>query len=247
MQTSTKTVLITGAARRIGASLARYLHAHGFNIIIHYHRSGQEALSLALELNQIREDSAITLEADLNNGAQRRMLVTEAIEYWRRLDVLINNASQFYPTPLDEVSPEIWDDILSSNLKAPFFLAQLAATELIKQKGCIINITDIHAQRPLKDYPIYSIAKAGLAMLTQALAKELAPNVRVNAIAPGPILAPEGENSLSQEKQRALLERTALKRWGDPKEIAKAAYYLIHAHYVTGQVLVVDGGRTLNL
>lgn len=245
--TTKKVVLITGAARRIGAAIARHLHGCGMNVMIHYHQSELEAQTLVAELNQIRVDSAQLVTADLNQISTLTAAVEKTAACWGRLDMLINNASSFYPTPMGSATEQQWDDLLGSNLKAAFFLSQAAASELRKHKGGIINITDIHAQRPLKNYPVYSIAKAGLSMLTKVLAKELAPDIRVNEIAPGPILFPEGENKLSETQKTDLIERTALKRCGDPQEIAKAVSYLMDASFVTGQVIAVDGGRLLQL
>lgn len=238
-----KVVMITGAARRVGAVLAGFLHGHGMNIVLHYRHSRREAEALAAQLNAARAHSVILLQADLLYGAGLARLVQEALGGWGRLDALINNASSFYPTPFGAVTDAEWDDLLGSNLKAPFFLSQAASGALAAQRGCIINIADIHGLRPLKNYPVYSTAQAGLIMLTQALARELAPAVRVNAIAPGPVLWPEG---MEEAERRNIVARTLLQRAGDPLDIARAALYLIRdADYVTGQTLTVDGGRSV--
>ena len=237
-------VLITGAARRVGAAIARSLHGSGMKIILHYRQSRSEAEALCQELNAIRAGSAAVIQADLLSAAQIADAIEEASAVWDGLDVLINNASAFYATPVESVTEAQWDDLLGSNLKAPFFLAQAALPYLKQQNGSIINIVDIHAERPLKGFPVYSIAKSALAALTRALAKELGPEVRVNGIAPGAILWPENEPS-SDEKE-AIIARVALRRTGRPEDIARAVKFLIRdADYITGQLLAVDGGRTL--
>ncbi len=242
-----KVVLITGGARRVGAVIARHLHAHNMRIIIHYRSSAKEAQALCDELNKIRADSAAILSADLNNTQTLSPLIQAAQQIWGTLDVLINNASNFYPTPLGTVTEQQWDDLSASNLKGPFFLAQAAAPLLTQQQGCIINLVDIRARQPLKDFSAYCIAKAGLLMLTKVLAKELAPQVRVNAIAPGVVLWPDDENEYDESTRTRILARTPLKRAGTPEDIAKTALFLINqADYITGQVIAVDGGRTLD-
>lgn len=239
-----KVVLITGAAHRIGATTARSLHAEGMNIVLHYRGSREAALALQDELNAIRENSVILIQADLHITNGLPALIEAAVKAWGRLDTLINNASTFYPTPVDKASEEEWDDLIGSNLKAPFFLSQAAAPHLKKTAGCIINIVDIHAERPLKTYPVYSMAKAGLVMMTKSLACELGPTIRVNAVAPGAILWPENLDEVAQQR---IISRTFLKRQGDPMDIAKTIVFLVKdANYVTGQVIAVDGGRSLN-
>ena len=239
-----KVVLITGAAHRIGATTARMLHAEGMNILLHYRHSRDAAESLQTELNAIRTDSVHLIQADLHDSARLPALVEQAIQIWGRLDVLINNASSFYATPIGTVTENQWDDLIGSNLKAPFFLSQAAAPYLRQQHGCIISIVDIHAERPLKEFPVYSMAKAGLVMLTKSLACELGPEVRVNAVAPGAILWPE---NLGEKEKEKIISRTFLKRQGAPDDIARAILYLIRdAGYMSGQVLTVDGGRSLN-
>ena len=239
-----KTVLITGAAKRIGATCAKMLHAEGFNIVIHYHSSKQEALQLFNALNSTRSNSAKMIHADLLKMDELKLLAKEAISAWGSLDVLINNASAFYAQTVSEVSEQNWDELLGSNLKAPFFLSQAVFKELSTNKGCIINIIDIHAERGLKGYPVYSISKAGLFSMTQVLAKELAPEIRVNGVSPGAILWPEKNNS-EQEKDE-ILQRVELKCRGAAEDIAKAVRFLIDdANYITGQIITVDGGRTL--
>jgi len=237
-------VLITGAAHRIGATTARLLHAQGMNIVLHYRSSREQAQKIQDELNSVRENSVILIQADLHNTSGLSSLVEESVKAWGRLDVLINNASSFYPTIIGKSTEEQWDDLIGSNMKAPFFLSQAAAPFLKKQHGCIVNIVDIHAERPLKTYPIYSMAKAGLAMMTKALACELGPEIRVNGVAPGAILWPD---NLDQVAKQRIISRTFLKRQGEPNDIAKAIVYLIkEAEYMTGQILSVDGGRSLN-
>ncbi|MEN8128710.1 MAG: pteridine reductase [Pseudomonadota bacterium] len=242
---SGKTALITGAARRIGATLVKTLHQAGMNIALHYRSSTAEAEQLYHELNLLRKNSAVLLQADLLNDQELEPLVAQAQQRWKRLDVLINNASTFYPTPLGKITEQHWNDILGTNLKTPFFLSQAAAPYLKTTHGCIINIVDIHAERPLKNYAVYSIAKAGLAMLTKSMARELAPEIRSNGIAPGAIMWPEADDYAPMHQQ--IIARTALKRQGSPEDIARAALYLIRdATYVTGQIITVDGGRTLS-
>lgn len=239
-------VLITGAARRIGAGIARTLHAAGMKVIIHYKSSETEALQLCEELNASKSKSAAVLKADLSNFSELDVVIKQAVNIWGRLDVLVNNASSFYKTELGSITEFQWNDLLDINLKAPFFLAQSAAPFLKKQRGCIVNIADIHAERPVKEYPVYCISKAGLVMLTKTLAKELGHDIRVNAVSPGAILWPEGENDLSETLKQKILHRVTLGRHGEPTDIAKAVLYFIRdADYVTGQVLAVDGGRCL--
>lgn len=245
MTLQNQVVLITGAARRVGAATARELHAAGARVAVHCRQSRDEADALCIELNRNRAGSAAVLQADLNDVGQCVRLVAESCALWGRLDVLVNNASTFFPTPIGAVNAQQWDDLFASNVRAPFFLAQAAAPHLKSARGCIVNIADIHAERPLKNYPVYSAAKAGLVMLTRSLACELAPEVRVNALAPGAILWPE--SGLDAATQSKIIDRTFLKRQGTPEEIAKAVLFLIRdATYTTGQVLNVDGGRSLN-
>jgi len=239
-----KVVLITGAAHRIGATTARLLHGQGMNIVLHYRHSREAAEKLQLELEHQRADSVVLAQADLHHTNELRQLAKQAAQVWDRLDVLINNASTFYPTPVESASVEQWDDLMGSNVKAPFFLSQAAAPYLQEQQGCIVNIVDIHAERPLRNFPIYSMAKASLGMMTKALAAELGPEIRVNGVAPGAILWPE---NLEDEDKEKIISRTFLKRRGSPDDIAKAILYLIRdASYMTGQILAVDGGRSLN-
>ena len=241
-----KTALITGAAARIGAEIATTLHASGMNIVIHYRSSADKAEALSAQLNALRNNSATTLQADLLETDGLNELVNQAAGTWGGLDVLVNNASSFYPTPVGEITEKHWDDLLGSNLKAPLFLSQAATPHLRKTQGCIINIVDIHGFRPMKAHPVYCAAKAGLAMLTQSLAKELGPDIRVNGVAPGAIMWPTSE--LDKEIQASILERTALKRQGEPEDIAKTVKFLVmDAGYITGQVIPVDGGRSLNI
>ncbi len=242
--TQNKVVLITGAAKRIGAEIARTLHGAGDNIVLHYRDSSKEAQGLYDELNKSRADSTVMVQADLGDMLMLPKLIEQSAQYWQRLDILINNASVFFPTPIDTVNEKTWDSVMNVNLKAPFFLSQSAVNWLIQDHGCIINIDDIHAQRPLKNHPVYSISKAGLRSLTLALAKELGPDIRVNGISPGAILWPE--QSVTDQQKHEILTRTVLKRTGVPADIAKTVYFLAHqADYITGQIIAVDGGRTL--
>lgn len=241
-----KTALVTGGSKRIGAVISRLLHEAGYNVIIHCRLSQQTADELAEELNNIRPDSATVIQADLNIETIYNHLIKQAFQCWNRLDVLINNASSFYPTPIGSVTLDDWNNLLNSNMKAPLFLAQAAAPHLKQVQGNIINMIDIHAQRPMKDHPVYCAAKAGLAMLTMSLAKELGPDVRVNGIAPGAILWPD--NDMPEHTKQQILERTALKRSGEPLDIAKTVLFLIRdVDYITGQIIAVDGGRSINI
>ena len=240
-----KSILVTGAAHRVGASIIKMLHAQGANIVLHYRHSSRVAGSLAGELNARRRASVALVAADLGDEQAYRSLIEEAAACFGGLDVLINNASSFYPTDVTDATLVQWDDLMASNLKAPFFLSQAACQYLARKQGCIVNIVDIHADRPLKGYPIYCMAKAGLVMMTKSLAKELGPAIRVNAVAPGAILWPD---AMGDEIKQEIVERTALKRKGSPEDIAKAVRYLVYdADYVTGQIMTVDGGRSLNL
>ena len=243
-QLSGKTVLVTGAARRIGAAIVRSMHAAGANVVIHHRDSIDAAAALSAELNRQRTDSALTLRADLADPRATPELIERTLAKFGRLDILVNNASSFYPTPVGEITPRQWEELIGSNLKAPLFLSQAAASELRRREGLILNLIDIHALRPLRGHTVYSVAKAGLAMLTRSLARELAPQVRVNGIAPGPVLWPDGD--LEPELKREILERTALKRMGTPEDVARAALFFAQdAPYVTGQILAVDGGRSV--
>ena len=240
-----KTVMITGAARRVGAELVQQLHHAGMNIILHFRSSSQAANALAEKLNTERDNSVKLIQADLKQYDKLGELIQQASNLYGGIDVLINNASSFYTTSMDEINDETWDDLIGVNLKAPLFLTKAIAPHLKSQHGCIINIVDIHADRPLKDYPLYCIAKAGLTMLTKSMARELAPEVRVNGISPGAIMWPEVKSYESMHED--IIQRTALKREGHPKDIADTALFLInHANYITGQIIAVDGGRTLS-
>jgi pteridine reductase len=241
-----KTALITGASRRIGAIIARTLHAAGMNISLHYRGSQQEADALAAELNNLRKNSCVTHRLDLHVTADLPLLVELCQQHWGRLDLLVNNASSFYPTHVGKMNEQHWDDLMGSNLKAPLFLSQAAVPYLKQVQGSIINIVDIHAEKPMKNHTIYCMAKAGLAMMTKSLAKELGPDIRVNGVAPGAIMWPE--NELDAETQDEILSRTALKRSGMPEDIAATVLFLARdAHYITGQIIPVDGGRSINI
>lgn len=240
-----KVILITGAGRRIGMQIARDLHAEGMRVAIHYHESEKGAKQLCAELNEKRADSAMILKADLLHHESTDWLVQETVAKWGRLDGLVNNASRYYRTHMGSVTETAWDDLMISNVKAPFFLSQAAAPYLAKHQGVIVNITDIHAESPMRDYPVYCISKSGLQMMTKVLAKELAPAVRVNGVAPGPVLWPEDENALSEDVKQNIINRTLLKRVGNAKDVSKAVLFFIRdACYVTGQILNVDGGRS---
>ncbi|MDP1927763.1 MAG: pteridine reductase [Thiobacillus sp.] len=243
-----KVVLITGGAKRVGAASARLLHAAGANLMIHYRSSATEARALQDELNAVRENSVALIQADLLDIGGLPALVKQTVVTFGGLDVLLNNASSFYPTPVGSIGEEDWIDLMGSNLKAPLFLSQAAAPELKKRRGCIINITDIHADRPMKSYVVYSVAKAGLVGLTKSLARELAPEVRVNGIAPGPIMWPEDDANFDEVSRQRIISHTMLKRAGDPSDIALAVrFFAMDTHFVTGQILAVDGGRSAKL
>ena len=239
-----KNILITGGAKRVGAQCVRYLHAQGANILLHYRTSKDEAVALADELNSQRPDSVQIHQAELQNINPLQGLANAAEKAWGGVDVLVNNASAFYATAMGEVTESQWDDLLGSNLKSPFFLIQALTPILESRKGCVVNIVDIHAERGLEGYPVYSIAKAGLVALTKILAKELAPQIRVNAVAPGAILWPD--HDLTEQQKLEIQAKVALQCTGCPDDIAKAIAYLIYdAEYMTGQVMTIDGGRTL--
>lgn len=243
-----KVVLITGGAKRVGASICRKLHARGANLIVHYRSSLQEAQTLQNELNQKRPDSVALIQADLLDINLLPGLVEKAAKRFGQLDVLINNASSFFPTPLNECTQEAWDDLVGSNLKAPLFLSQAAAPFLKVQQGCVVNIIDIHAERPLKNYIIYNLAKGGLQSLTKSLALEMGPAVRVNGVSPGPILWPEDGEWSDEAARQKIIDGTLLKRVGEPEDIARTVLFLIaDAPYITGQIIAVDGGRSVHL
>ncbi|SMN00906.1 FolM Alternative dihydrofolate reductase 1 [uncultured Candidatus Thioglobus sp.] len=237
-----KTALITGASQRIGAQIAKTLHTNNYNVIIHYRDSKQEAQSLVNEFNQTRADSATLIQAELSDLSALKILVDTV----KQLDLLVNNASVFYPTPMQDATIDDWKKIIDTNLMAPFFLSQSLSPILVKSQGCIINIVDIHAQRPLKKHPIYNISKAGIAMMTQTLAKELAPDIRVCGVAPGSILWPENQAELSNEQKNKMLNKIPLNKQGNPEDIADTVLFLAQSTYITGQIINVDGGRTLN-
>jgi len=238
--------LVTGGARRVGAEILRSLHYAGAQVVIHHHRSGTAALALQNELNSVRSDSAASIAADLLQTPALPNLIGYVKEVFGRLDILVNNASTFSPTPMGDITEAHWDDLMGSNLKAPLFLAQAAAPMLRESQGLILNIVDIHGLRPLRHYPVYSTAKAGLIMLTRSLARELAPQIRVNAIAPGPVMWPE-DGVADTALQNKIIEQTLLKRSGSAMDIARSAlFFAADAPFITGQILPVDGGRSAN-
>ncbi|MGY6630962.1 MAG: pteridine reductase [Wenzhouxiangella sp.] len=238
--------IITGAARRIGATTAEFLHRRGLNVVIHYRGSADAAAELSERLNALRANSAVTVQADLSDPQAPALILKAALDAYGRLDVLINNASAFYPTPIGEATAEHWDDLFASNVRAPFFLSQACAPHLARRGGAIVNLVDIHALVPMQRHSVYGMAKSGLVMQTRALAKELAPDIRVNGVAPGAILWPENEDS--PEAAEAILDRVPLGHQGRPEDIAGAVtFFALDAPYVTGQILAVDGGRMLNM
>ena len=236
-------MLVTGGGKRLGAAVCRRLHAAGANLMLHYRASAGEARLLQAELNHLRADSVALIQADLLDHSKLPSLVEQTVNRFGQLDALVNNASSFFPTPVGEITAADWEDLIGTNLRAPLFLSQAAAPVLKKTQGAIVNITDIHADRPLKNYVIYSVAKAGLVGLTRSLARELAPEVRVNAVAPGPILWPDEEQFDELARQR-IISHTPLRREGVPEDVAKAVHFLLaDASYVTGETINVDGGR----
>jgi pteridine reductase len=243
-----KVILVTGGAKRVGAAICRRLHAAGANIALHYRSSAQEAQLLQAELEAARPASVFCVQANLLELEHLPRMVQQTVRHFGRLDGLVNNASSFYATALSEVNESHWLDLLGTNLKAPLFLAQAAEQALRKHNGAIVNIVDIHAERPMQGHLVYSVAKAGLVALTKALAQELAPQVRVNAVAPGVIIWPENGGWEDAEKRQQIVAHTLLKREGEPDDIAKTVQFLLgNAPYITGQVIAVDGGRSINL
>ena len=243
-----KVILVTGGARRVGAATCRRLHAQGANLVVHYRASESEARALQTERDQVRPGSVALVQANLLETARLPRLIDETVSHFGRLDALVNNASSFFPTPLGEITEDEWEDLIGSNLKAPLFLSQAAAPQLKRQQGCIVNIVDIHSEWPLKRYVVYNAAKGGLASLTRSLAVELAPEVRVNGISPGPILWPEEGEWMDETSRQHIIGRTLLKRTGEPDDIARTVSFLIaDAPYITGQIIAVDGGRSVNL
>ncbi len=244
MNTSAKTILITGGAKRIGRQIALTMHDAGHNVVIHYRSSSSAAASLVNQLNETRTDSAIAIQGDLLDIACIPGMIRECIQQYGRLDALINNASSFYPTPIELLEDDFWNDLVGSNLKAPAFLAKHSAKHLREFGGSIINIVDIHAKNPMANHPIYCSAKAGLEMLTKALARDLAPDIRVNAVSPGAILWPEQPSG--EDTQAEVIKKIPLQRMGEPEDIANMVRFLVdEAHYVTGQIIAVDGGRSV--
>lgn len=241
---SGKVALITGGARRVGAAIARRLHAAGASVVLHYRDSQADAAKLEAELNALRPKSAAKMKAELLAPIAPRALVSAALESFGRLDILVNNASSFFAVEVGAIEPSHWEELVGSNLRAPLFICQEAAPELTAHEGSIINIVDIHAERPLKGYPLYSVAKAGLAALTRSLAVELAPRVRVNGVAPGAIAWPH-DGQLDPAERERIVATTPLARMGSPEDIAQAVHFLACAPYVTGQVIAVDGGRSI--
>jgi len=244
MNQNSKVAIITGGARRIGAVIAKTLHKSGYAIVIHYRNSATDAEKLMQELNNQRQNSCQIIQGDLDDSQTYSDIINTAMNNFGRIDALINNASSFYPTPIAEITETQWHDLMASNLKAPLFLSKHAAPELSKHLGCIINIIDIYAQRPLADHPIYCSAKAGLQMLTKSLARDLNGKVRVNGVAPGAILWPE--NDIGLDTQEQLLERIPLNKLGEPNDIAKTVLFLVQdAPYINGEIIAVDGGRSV--
>jgi pteridine reductase len=238
-----KSALVTGAARRVGAAVVRKLHAAGANVVLHYRSSAEAAEAVARELNAKRPDSVVLVEADLLDVRQLQTLPAIATSNFGSLDILVNNASTFYPTPVSDITEIDWDDLMGTNLKAPLFLSQAASSALRISNGLIVNIADIHGTQPLSRHTVYSLAKAGVVMLTKSLARELGPSIRVNAVAPGPVMWPE--DGMDKELQARIVDRTALKRPGSPDDVARAVlFFATEAPYVTGQILAVDGGRS---
>jgi len=243
-----KVVLVTGGAKRVGAAICRRLHAAGANIALHYCKSEKQALELQAELQALRPGSVFPLQAELLDPHALLRLVNDTTQHFRRLDALVSNASSFFATPLGEIDESQWNDLIGTNLKAPLLLAQAAAAELRRNHGSIVNIVDIHAERPMRGHLLYSVAKAGLLGLTRALAQELAPHVRVNGVSPGVIVWPEHKDWDDELRRNQIVEHTLLKREGEPDDIARTVLFLLNdAPYITGQIIAVDGGRSINL
>ncbi len=237
--------LITGSAHRIGACIARHLHKQNYRVIIHYHSSADTALELVDKLNRHRADSAAALRANLSLPEEIASLAEQSVKYFGQLDLLVNNASRFFPTPVGDVTVSQWENLVNTNLRAPFFLVQALQKELAARHGSIINITDVYGHRPLEHHPVYSMTKAGLIMLTKSLSKELGPEIRVNGVSPGAIIWPDSD--LSDERKEEILDRTSLERIGEPDDIAETVTFLAKADYVTGQIIAVDGGRLVHI
>ncbi len=243
-----KVILVTGGAKRVGAAICRRLHAAGASIALHYNTSSREAHALQAELEAVRENSVCCVQADLLDTKTLPNLITASIKHFGRLDSLVNNASSFFATPLSEINEQHWHDLIGTNLKAPLLLAQAAAPELIRTGGAIVNIVDIHAERPMKNHLLYSVAKSGLAGLTRALAQELAPHVRVNGVSPGVNIWPENNAWANESHRQESIARALLQRAGEPDDIARTVQFLLtDAPYITGQIIAVDGGKSINL
>lgn len=243
-----KVALITGGARRVGAAICRHLHARGVDLMVHYRHSADEARALQDELNAVRADSVALVQADVLHMPSLPGLVADTVRRFGRLDILINNASSFFPSPIGEITEREWDDLVGTNLKTPLFLSQAAAPQLRRNHGCIVNIVDIHADRPMRNYIVYSAAKGGLLALTRSLACDLGPEVRVNGVSPGIIMWPEDDRWADEVARQRLIQTTLLKRVGDPDDIARTVEFLVFdAPYVTGQIIAVDGGRSIHL
>lgn len=243
-----RVVLITGGAKRVGAAICRRLHAAGSDLMVHYRSSSDEARALQDELNARRADSVALVRADLLRAGAAATLVADTVERFGGIDVLVNNASSFYSTPVGEITEQAWDDLVGTNLKAPLFLSQAAAPHLRRRQGCIVNVIDIHAERPLKNYLVYNAAKGGLLALTRSLARELGPEVRVNGVSPGAIMWPEDDEWQDEVARQRIVNTSLLKRVGEPDDIARTVAFFVHeAPYVTGQVLAVDGGRNVHI
>ncbi len=241
-----RVALVTGAAQRIGAEICSTLHNAGFNILIHYRSSAQPAEALAVTLNDKRSDSAACIKADLTNSQDVQALASTALKQWGYVDALINNASTFYPTPLNKSTEEDWNVLFDSNVRGPFFLSQALTPSLTERHGCIVNLVDIHSERPMAEHTIYSMAKASVAMMTKTLAKEMAPAVRVNGVSPGAILWPDLE--FDEDNQSSILNKIPMQKIGDVSDIANAVAFLVNdAPYVTGQIIAVDGGRSTSM
>lgn len=248
MSANAPVALITGSAHRLGARTAQLLHERGWNLVIHYRSREEQAQSLAMAMNQQRENSALVLQADLTAMANTQRLGHEAAAHWGRLDALVNNASVFYPNPTPDATEDDWATIMNTNLKAPFFLLQACLPALRESAGSVVNLIDIYSEKPLPEHPLYCASKAGLAALTRSWAKDLAPEVRVNGVSPGAILWPEGDANVDSDYQNRILAKTPLNRTGTPDDIARTIVFLLaDAPFITGQILSVDGGRSLNM
>ncbi|MCP3679191.1 MAG: pteridine reductase [Gammaproteobacteria bacterium] len=246
MVTTAKVALISGAGKRLGATIATRLHQQGYNVVVHYRQAAESAEALCSTLNTQRDHSAITLQADLSDSTALQPLISQAVQQWGQLGLVVNNAAAFYPTPLTEANVDDWQLIFNTNVRAPFFLVQAAIPHLEKVNGNVINIVDIHAEQPLKNFSLYCMSKAALLAMTRSMAKELGPAIRINGIAPGMVAWPN-DDSLTENARASIIKRIALKRAGSADNIAETVCFIVNNDYLTGEIIHVDGGRLLHV